>query len=808
MKKMLLALWFTITALQTIAQQVKKHSLVHTRLDVSFDYKKCYLYGREWVKLRPYAYSADSVQLDAKGMIIREVSLVTGKGKQALHYSYDGMVLAISLGKAYSPADTYTLYIDYTARPNELKGRRREEKGLYFINPDSSEDKPVQIWTEGEPENASVWFPTIDNPNQRTTSEISMTVPAKYTTLSNGYLATQKNNADGTRTDTWKMDKPHAPYLFMMAVGDFRIYKDYWHGKEISYYLEPDYAPYARDIFGQTPESVDFFSRLLGVDFPWNKYAQIVVRDYVSGAMENTTATMTGEAAQGNTRQLADRYYDTGIQHELFHQWFGDYVTAKNWANLCMNESFADLGELLWLEYKYGADAAGEHWHQGLKGYLDDTANAAKPLVNYAIEHPREIFNGVTYQKGGRILYMLRNYLGNDVFNKGLHLYLVQNAYKNAEAAQLRLAMEEASGIDLQWFFDQWFYGAGHPVLDIRYEWDAASRTATVFIEQLQPGHTFRLPLAVDIYAADGKQREQLWLYNRKDTFHFKANQEPLLVNVDADKVLVSQKQDHKTMQAFAYQFFHAPLFMDRCEALEAAAAAPGNDTAQQIITAALKDRFPGIRKKALAILTQKQEDIRNTDPALQRMTLPLIAGIAASDSNTLVQARAITTLAVLKDSAYLPAFIKALSSISYQVQAAALTAIAQINPPTAIQYAKSLEKDNLGVLSKAIAGVYSSFGDESQWSFMYNRLLNGSLRDKAQLTQSFAVFVGRIHDPALAQQGIELMKQIAIRYKQKGAGTFISGLLVKVKEQRTGAHDEASAAAAENAIQAIAAAL
>ena len=315
----------------------KVNDLMHTKLDVSFDYAKRYLYGKEWLTVKPHFYPTDSLTLDAQGMDIKNVSLVSAKGMTKLKYTYNGEKISINLNKTYLKDQKYTVYIAYTAKPDELtvKGSAAitDAKGLYFINPDGAvKDKPVQIWTQGETEASSAWFPTIDKPDQKTTDEISMTVLNKYTTLSNGKLVSQKTNANGTRTDTWRMDLPHSPYLFMMAVGDFKITKDKYKDKGVSYYLEPKYAPYAKQIFGKTPEMIKFYSNTLGVDFPWNKYAQIVVRDYVSGAMENTTATLHGEQVQKTDRELLDGNAEGTIAHELFHQWFGDYVTAESWS--------------------------------------------------------------------------------------------------------------------------------------------------------------------------------------------------------------------------------------------------------------------------------------------------------------------------------------------------------------------------------------------------------------------------------------------------------------------------------------------
>lgn len=216
------------------------NNLVHTKLDVRFDYAKQYLYGKEWVTIKPHFYPTDSLRLDAKGMEIKNVSVVKAGKNVPLKYTYDSLTLAITLDKPYRNNESYTIYIDYTAKPNQLKVKGsaaiNDAKGLYFINPLGTEkDKPTQIWTQGETESSSAWFPTIEQTAQKTTQEISMTVPAKYVTLSNGRLALQKANADGTRTDTWKMELPHAPYLFMMAVGDFKVYKDKWRDKEVSY---------------------------------------------------------------------------------------------------------------------------------------------------------------------------------------------------------------------------------------------------------------------------------------------------------------------------------------------------------------------------------------------------------------------------------------------------------------------------------------------------------------------------------------------------------------------------------------------
>jgi aminopeptidase N len=782
------------------------NDLIHTKLDVRFDYKKRYLYGKEWVTLKPHFYPTDTLRLDAKGMDIKNISIVKDGKNTPLKYKYqDSLSLAIQLDRVYRNNENYTVYIDYTSKPNDLhvKGSAAilDAKGLYFINPDGTEkDKPTQIWTQGETESSSCWFPTIDKSEQKTTDEISMTVQSKYVTLSNGRLASQKINADGTRTDTWKQELPHSPYLFMMAVGDFKIYKDKWRNKEVNYYLEPKYAPYAKEIFGQTPELIEFYSKTLGVDFPWYKYSQIVVRDYVSGAMENTSATLHGDYVQLTHRELIDAYYDQGrstIAHELFHQWFGDLVTAESWSNLTVNESFADFSEMLWAEHKYGKDEADAHSYTAMLNYLANPANKTKDLVRFHYDDKEEVFDAVTYQKGGRILNMLRNYLGYDAFYKGLGIYLKTNAFKAGEAQQLRLALEEASGRDLSWFFNQWYYGHGNPNLKINYKWDDAAKKETVYLQQTQDGNGFILPMAIDIYAGGKKVRHNVWMNDKADTLTFASAVKPDLVNVDGDKVLLAEKRDSKTLEEYVFQYFNAPLYLDRFEAIDKATPEQGDAGARKVMLAALKDKYYGLRIKAIRGLNMTNDDVRNA-------AQPTLLSMAKTDENTLVRAAAISTLGKLKAAGMLPTFTEALKSESYAVQGAALTAISLQDPAQALTLAKGFEKDNKGALTQALVHTYATAGGDSEWPYVYKQYNSAEIQGKFTMMREFANMTGTVKSPEYAQQGITAIKDAAIKYKVYGVAPALVTMLETIKGQRTQLGDTASATVADEAIKKI----
>ncbi len=766
----------------------KINALVHTKLQVKFDYTKKYLIGKEWLTLKPYAYATDSLTLDAKGMDIRSVALVEGGTLRQLKYSYDQEQLRIQLGKSFAPGQNYVVFIDYTAKPDELKTKGSaaitDAKGLYFINPDSAvKGKPVQIWTQGETESSSAWFPTIDKPNQKTTAEISITAPARYVTLSNGKLASQVKNADGTRTDTWKMDLPHSPYLFMMAVGNFRIYKDKWKEKEVNYYLEPAYAPYARQIFGNTPEMIGYFSKLLGVDYPWNKYSQIVVRDYVSGAMENTTATLHGDFVQRTPREMLDEHFsqaESTIAHELFHQWFGDYVTAESWSNLTVNESFANYSEVLWAEHKYGKDAADEHNYEDMQQYLGSEKDVLKNLVRFHYSDKEEVFDAVSYQKGGRILHMLRSYLGDAVFFKGLNIYLKQNAFRNGEAHQLRLALEEASGQDLNWFFNQWYFQAGHPQVQISYNWDASSKSQKVTLKQIQQGQVFTLPLDIDLYSGGSKKRFSIIANQREQTFSFDAPAKPELVNVDARKITLWQKEDQKGLAEFAVQYARAPLYTDRLEAITAAGKEQQTAEGRQLLIRALDDKYHALRLLAL-------DSINFENAALLNAALPKVRSMALGDPSNIVKAKALELLGARKDAADLPLFRKSLESQSYAVQAAGLMGLAMQNDQEALDAAKKLEKDHKKQLTSAIIQVYAKSGGTAEVPFVVSGFSTMGAQDQVSTIPAFLAMAMRTDDMATVRQIIDTAKQLGLKYKQYGIHNYVTKLMGQLKQAMQG---------------------
>jgi aminopeptidase N len=706
----------------------KINNLVHTKLKVDFNFEKSQLNGEAWITLTPHFYAVNKVVLDAKSFNIHEVKV--NDKKADFNYSEDE--LTVELDKSYKKGEEYTVYIKYTAKPEEIKQKGSENitdaKGLYFIDPKEEDpNKPTQIWTQGETESNSCWFPTIDSPNQKTTQEIYMTVPNKYVTLSNGTLKSQVVNANGTRTDYWKMDQKHAPYLVFMGVGEFNITKDTWNGLEVNYYVEPEFAPEAKTIFGNTPEMITYFSDITGIPYPWDKYSQIVVRDFVSGAMENTTAVVHAEDAQQKMGQLIDNNeWESTIAHELFHHWFGDLVTTESWANLTVNESFATYSVYLWFAHKYGKDKADANMYSDIQTYMTSQSED-KDLVRFYYLDREDMFDTVSYHKGNAILHMLRDVIGDEAFFEGMNTYLTTYKYGTAEAHQLRLVFEKVSGKDLNWFFNQWYYGNGHIKMNVTYDYNTINKTVTVNVNQ--KGKTFKFPLSIDIYEETGKSTHNVWVDSAQNSFTFSFNKLPKLINIDAKHVLLAEIAVKKTLNEYIYQFNNAPHYLDRRLALEEIAKDQSNKEAFNTLLKAFNDPYYEIRILAM-------ENIDLFQKYNKKEAIDKIVKMAQSDPKTLVQAAAISVLGKLVDPIYKPLFVNGMNSESYAVTGKSLISLYQIDKQAALSKLNTLPEDTKKYMADAVTTIYISEKDKTKLPFIANHVLKGMFLTEDKRTQ------------------------------------------------------------------------
>lgn len=752
-----------ISVNQYRGEREKINNLVHTKLKVDFNFEKSQLNGEAWITLKPHFYKSDKISLDAKAMLIHEVKLNGIK----VPYNYFEDQLTVDLGRSYSSLETFEIYIKYTARPEEVKEKGgefiKDAKGLYFINPKGLDPtKPTQIWTQGETESNSCWFPTIDSPNQKSTQEIYITVPEKFKTLSNGKLISQNNNTNGTRTDYWKMDQTHAPYLFFMGIGEFSIIKDTWKGKSVDYYVEKEYENVAKDIFGKTPKMLDFYSNLTGIEYPWDKYSQIVCRDYVSGAMENTTAVIHAEDAYQTKSQLIDKNeWENTIAHELFHHWFGNLVTAESWSNLSMNESFANYSEYLWLEHEYGKDEADAHLDKDINRYFETSEDNLKNLVRFEYRHREDMFDLVSYNKGGAVLHMLRSVIGDEAFFETIKRYLKQRQYNTAEVTHLRLIAEEVSGKDLNWFFNQWFFGNGHIKFNTSYSYNKTNNSVKVTIKQAEK--VFEFPLTIDIYEPNGISNYTVWVDAKEKTFTFNYTQQPKLINVNANKSLLAQITDSKTVENYIYQYQKAPKYLDRKEAIIELSKHQVNKEVFKVMSQALSDKYYEIRILAL-------ENIDLFDKNNKKETILMIENIAKNDPKTLVRAKAIEVLGKLVDIKYKSLFEDGTKQLSIAIKGTSISSLYLLDKKMAINEANKLDDKTKDLLAPLLVKIFLTEKESNQNEFVSKHLIDGMFStDKATVDLYTEAYnqIAKSNNKKAIQNLVNDFVRKGIQYKQ-----------------------------------------
>ncbi len=762
--------------------RTKVFKLIHTRLDLSFDLRERKVNGLATIELKPWFYPQQQLRLDAVGFEVEDVWDVTDDGDIKLDYDYDGKVLDIKLGKTLTSDQHIIVKIKYTARPENFESDTgnaiKSNQGLYFIDPEGTDpQKPTEIWTQGEVQSNSHWFPTIDAPNQRCTQEMFITVDKKFVTLSNGILVYSRDNPDSTRTDYWKMDKPHAPYLFMLAVGEYAVVKDKWRGMDVSYYVEPEYEQYARDIFGRTPEMIGYFSDLLDYPFPWPKYAQVVVRDFVTGAMENTTATVFMDDVQVTRRELVDDNWDDIIAHELFHQWFGDLVTCESWANIVLNEGFATYAEYLWKDYKYGHDEAAEY----LKGQLDEYLNEAETkkvsLIRYRYNDPDDLFDNHSYEKGSVVLHLLRTYIGDDAFFKSIQYYLKKYQFNSVEINDLRMAFEEVTGRDLKWFFNQWYLAPGHPVLDIKKIYVDSLKQLTLQVRQQQDTvrfPVFRLPVKVDVWVEGNRTSHKIVIDKSVQKFTFTCDTIPDLLLFDTDFAMVGEIKQKKTPEEWYYQYvYYDKEACARAEVIDHFSHQEESDSIGLIILKkALEDPYWSNRFNALWAL-------ENFDDSVKILLSDRIIALS-EDPYPYVRAQAIAMLEGIDSSRYVSIYARALDDSSLTVVGTALDGYLHSGTPDAPEVAERFLGESNFYVVVALANYFIEQGDYTHLKWFTQALERAKPKDLWYFISYYGWYLaGMPDDEALAgaKKLAELAKNSRVSYVRGAAYQALSVL-------------------------------
>jgi aminopeptidase N len=495
---------FALSGTERQYERARPFRVRHLLLDLELDFEAKAVAGSAHLELERVAPEADAIELDAVGFEIREVVLAQADGETPLVHEYDGDTLVVrGLGALAQPK----IRVAYRAVPR---------RGLYFLEPDAAvQNRPLQAWTQCQDEDARHWFPCHDKPHVKMTTELSVDVPAGFVVLSNGepVEATRgKRSKKGRSSFHFRLDKPHPSYLVTLVVGRFAIESDRdaelagGQRVPIRYYVPTSQKADVPRTFGETPRMVELFSRLFGVPFPWSRYSQVVVSDFVFGGMENTTATTLYEHVLLDRKAALDISSNDLIAHELAHQWFGDYVTCRDWSHAWLNEGFATYCEQLEREDRLGREEYDYGVQTDLGTYLGEAGSRyQRPIVCRDYKEPIDLFDRHLYEKGGLVLHLLRRELGDDSFFKGVHAYLSEHAYGLVETLDLQRAFEGVSGRSLERFFDQWVFRPGHPELKVKIGYEDG--LVVVQLKQTQKGTdvaTFEFDFEIEVLADGG----------------------------------------------------------------------------------------------------------------------------------------------------------------------------------------------------------------------------------------------------------------------------------------------------------------
>jgi aminopeptidase N len=458
---------------------------------------------------------------------------------------------------------------------------------------------------------------------------------------------------------------------------------------------------------------------------------------------------------------MLDKNYEDVIAHELFHQWFGDIVTCESWSNLPLNESFATYAEYLWDEYKYGLDEADFHSAESRAGYLSEAARKQVNLIRFQYNDKEDMFDGHSYNKGGQVLHMLRKYVGDDAFFASLKLYLETNKFSSVEIHNLRLAFEKVTGEDLNWFFNQWFLSAGHPDLNIQTSYDASNKKVKVEIKQIQDvtkSILFKLPMAIDVYVNGKTERHKITVTKADEVFEFDASSQPNLVNVDAEKMLLCTKHEKKSIEEYAFQYKHAPLYLDRAEALSGLTNIENDSTASANLVDALNDKFWHLRIDAIQNL-----DLKELTSGRKKEIKELLIQLAKTDKRAVVRASAIYFLSgEYKEDDLQEIYKNALNDSAYSVLGAGLSAIAKANPEEGVKLAKQFENEESNDVLFVISDLYANYGTEKNNDFFVNSADKFSGYSKIGFVSLYGLYLKKITNIEIINSGVELLKNIA----------------------------------------------
>jgi aminopeptidase N len=632
------------------------------------------------------------------------ISSARVNGKDAKFDLHDEK-LSVQLAAAAKAGDKFEVELQYSGKPTS---------GLYFILPDKDDPgRAKEIWTQGEAEDTHHYIPIYDYPNDRTTSEMILTVPADWLTVSNGKLISVQDAGNAQKTWTWRQSLPVSTYLISFVAGEYTEKKDTWRNLPVTYSVPHGDEDTIEPTFRHTKEMLDFFSERFGVAYPWEQYAQTTVDDFVASGMENVSATTLAARDVLHEPLAAERPegVDSLVSHEMTHQWFGDLVTCKDWTNTWLNEGFATFGDLLWEEHYYGPEASSYRYWRQQNTWMTSRELYPIPIVTREITDSVE-YEGNVYEKAGWVIRMLREQMGDEAFFRALKHYLEAYRLQNVVSSDLSKAIEESSGSNVDRFFDQWIYGAGAPRFVVRSTYDDAAKKVSLSVKQAQKleGHVglFRVPIEVAITTAKGEELFPIEVSKAEETFTFTLDGPPLMVLFDKGDKILKSLDFQKTPEEWMRQLKTATEVPDRADAATALGNLKDNEAAAKALgEAAQHDKFWGVREEALRALGRI-----NSQPARKEILSAL------SNNEPWVRVVAVEQLGRYRGDEDVAKHLQNIfkDDKAYSVRGAALQSLAQAKAPNAealLEKALSTSSPQ-NVLQTAALRAMGSMGDSS----------------------------------------------------------------------------------------------
>jgi aminopeptidase N len=696
----------------------------HIFLDLVLNIPKQSFRGTCSIRINPVRSGIDKLTLDAVNLKIKSVKV--GDTKQT--FDCDGEVLQVQL---HEPTEAYkpiTIAIDYSVE--------KPQRGLYFVGPDKHyPDKPTQVWTQGEDEDSRFWFPCFDYPGQLATSEIRVQVPKQFFAISNGELINTETDGDD-KIYHWSQTQVHPTYLMTLAVGDFAEIKDEWNGKPVNYYVEKIREADAKRSMGKTPQMIEFFSQTFGYPYPFPKYAQVCVDDFIFGGMENTSTTLLTDRCLLDERATLDnRGTESLVAHELAHQWFGDLVVIKHWSHAWIKEGMASYCEVLWTDKEYGKEDAAYYMLNEARNYLaEDSGRYRRPIVTHVYREAIELYDRHLYEKGACVYHMIRAELGDELFYKAIQTFVQDNAHQTVETIDLLRAIEKATGRNLMFLFDQYVYRGGHPDYKVAYAWDGDNKLAKVTVTQTQvrdsknsSGNSqdvfdLKIPIGFgykpeksdsDDSAESSSAKLKTFtvrVYEREQSFYFPLEEKPAFISFDVGNNYLKTVSLEYAVAELKAQLQFDPDPVSRIYAAQALAKKGGLEAVNTLSEVLKKEHFWAVRAEVASQLVEIK---------LDQAFDGLVTGLKDKDAR--VRRAVVGALGKIKTHET----YKALKSIvekgdaSYYVEAAAATAMGGIaaanldEKPTDEQVLKELKsvlKERQGwnevVRSGAISGL------------------------------------------------------------------------------------------------------